>query len=946
MIVVGLKVEGRERPLGLDCPAPGFGWSYAESAERGALQSAYRIRVFSNEARAAADDADVWDSGRREGREHASVGYEGIALRSRTRYYWRVTVWDQAGRPCESGLSWWETGLLQASDWQGVWIGAPDGKSGPGRPLPLLRREFAVRPGLASARAYVCGLGHYELRLNGAKVGDRELEPGWTHYDRTCLYSVYDIAGWLTEGNNAVGLLLGNGFYNVEGGRYAKFKGSFGRPKCLAQLELRYADGTVETIASDERWRAGEGPITFSCIYGGEDYDARLEQDGWDRPGFAEDGRWEPAAAVPAPRGELRGQQAQPLKVMRRFAPVETRETKPGTWLIDFGQNFSGWPEITVAGPAGATVALVPGERLTDGGEPDQRMSGAPYRLTYTLKGDGAERWRPRFTYYGFRYVLVEGAVPLGDRSPEEAAAEAAARPVLLGIEGQMIYPDVATTGSFRCSDPMLERIHDIIGWAILSNAKSVFTDCPHREKLGWLEQVHLMGPSIMYNYDVEAALAKVLDDIRDAQQPNGMVPTIAPEYVVFQPPWDMFRDSVSWGATYVLTALDLLRRYGHAGSMRKHYDGMKRYAEYVFSRLEHGLVPHGLGDWYDVGENGPGFAQNTPVPLVETAMFCAMLAALGEIARLLGRRDDADRFAEQRAELQRAFNAAYFAPETGVYAGGSQTAQAMPLALGLAEPEHRGRVLDVLLSDIEARGWHTTAGDIGHRFVLKALAENGRSDVIYRVAKQTDHPSYGYQLAHGATTLTEAWDGPTVGKSQNHFMLGHIEEWFYQRLAGLDPAFDPAEGAFRVTVKPAVVGDLRYVEAHCGTPAGRVGVRWERRGEDGFRLRADIPANVRATVHVPAASPEAVKETGASAGKEADAGRGKAAGARPGISCERAAAGISAEVESSASEAAGAVYLRFEDGCAVFAVGSGTYVFESALAPPSPSTTPTEGRR
>jgi hypothetical protein len=912
MRVVGLRVEGRKRPLGLDCPAPGFGWSFAESAERSALQSAYRIRVYSDEARAESDNADVWDSGKRDGREHAYVVYEGIPLQSRTRYFWRVTVWDQLGRPWESETSWWETGLLHAADWQGVWIGAPEAMSAPDRPLPLLRREFVVRPGLKSARAYICGLGHYELRLNGAKVGERELEPGWTHYDRTCLYSVYDIAEWLVEGANAAGVMLGNGFYNVAGGRYAKFKGSFGRPKCLVQLELRYADGTRETIASDERWSVCEGPITFSCIYGGEDYDARLEQPGWDRPGFAENSEWARAAAVLAPRGTLRSQQAQPLKVMRRFEPAEVKRTKPGVWLIDFGQNFSGWPEIAVAGPAGSTVTLVPGERLTDN-EPDQRMSGSPYRLVYTLKGDGVERWRPRFTYYGFRYVRVEGAAPPGHRSPEDASAEAESCPVLLGIEGQMIYPDFATTGAFRCSEPMLERIHDIICQAILSNAKSVFTDCPHREKLGWLEQVHLMGPSIICNYDVESMLAKVMDDIHDAQQPNGMVPTIAPEYVVFQPPWDMFRDSVSWGASFILTPLELFRRYGNFGSMRKHYDGMKRYAEYVASRLENGLVPYGLGDWYDVGEAGPGFAQNTPVPLVETAMFYAMLTALAEISRLLDRREDAARFAGWQAELKRAFNAAYFDAGTSTYAGGSQTAQAMPLALGLVEREHRRRVLDVLVRDIEARGWHTTAGDVGHRFVLMALAENGRSDVIYRMALQTDHPSYGYQLAHGATTLTEAWDGPTVGKSQNHFMLGHIEEWFYKRLAGIDPAFDPSARAFQITVKPAVVGDLRYVDAHCGTPAGRVGVRWERLGESGFRLRADIPANTRATVHVPAVSPESARETGA--------GPGDAPGH--------------------------ASFLRYEDGCAVFAVGSGTYVFESAIGPVSAphSASPSEGR-
>ncbi|WNQ13584.1 family 78 glycoside hydrolase catalytic domain [Paenibacillus aurantius] len=873
--------EGRQCPLGLDARSPRFSWSFGASPKHARKQTAYRIVVGTTE-----NGSDAWDSGVIRSAAHTSIKYEGAALQPRQRYYWRVTVWDEAGEPAESPTAWWETGQLSESGWTGRWIGEPEAHAEE-QGMPQFRREFRLSGPFRRARAYISGLGHYELRLNGSRVGEYELDPGWTNYDKTVQYTVYDVTSLLQQGENAVGISLGNGFFHVPGGRYTKFKDSFGHPRCRMDLVVEHEDGRTETIGTDGSWTVSASPLTFSCIYGGEDYDARLEQAGWDQPGYAEDARWSPAAEVEAPEGRLLAQPAPPLKVMRRFALTGVTQPKPGTYVLDLGQNFSGWPEISVSGPAGAQIKLIPAEILTEDGLANQKWSGAPYELNYTLKGDGVEVWRPRFTYYGFRYVQLEGAAPVG----QAGAGAVSGLPVLHAIIGQMIYPDTPVVGGFRSSDEMLNRIHEVIDWAILSNMKSVFTDCPHREKLGWLEQVHLLGPSILFNYDVEALFGKVLDDIADAQTEDGLVPTTAPEYVVFKEPWQMFRDATAWGGTYVLTAWEVLQRYGSGALLERHYDGMKRYIDYLTSSADGLIIRGGLGDWYDIGPEGPGFAQNTPVPLAETAIYYGLTVVMGRIASLLGHSDEADVFASLAASIKEAFNGEYFDSGKRMYAEGSDAALAMPLAIGLAPEEHRAHLLESLVRNIAGRDYQTTAGDIGHRYVLLALSRAGRSDVIYRMTRTTDKPGYGYMIANGATTLTEAWDGPTVGKSQNHFMLGHIEEWLYSSLAGLDYRFRPEAGRMEVIVKPDMANDLAWAEAWYDLRAGRASVRWER-GEGGsITLAAEIPVNADGLIYVPA--------------EAADKVRG---------------GGTSSEL------------LRFKDGYAVYRTGSGSYTFTSRL--------------
>ncbi|UJF35629.1 family 78 glycoside hydrolase catalytic domain [Paenibacillus hexagrammi] len=858
MQVDEMFVESKICPLGVDALWPAFAWSFTDSSERMQMQTAYRIIVSRDESNLKRNFGEIWDSGKIFSKKNVHILYKGSSLQSRARYYWKVQIWDQKKRMTESPVSWWEMGLVHESDWSAMWIGESESISGERTAMPLFRHAFNLNKPIASARAYVSGLGHYELRINGKKVGDSVLEPGWTHYDKTCLYCVHDVTEVLNEGPNAIGVMLGNGFFHVAGGRYTKFKHSFGTPRCLIQLEVTFTDGDYIQIGSGRNWHTAPGPITFSSIYGGEDYDSRRLQADWDQPRFAPNEQWKQAVEVKRPAGKLKAQAITPLKVMETFQPAHITQPVPGVYVVDFGQNFSGWVEICAKGRSGSQITLSPAEVVKDTGTVNQKWTGSPYKFTFILNGDDEEEtWAPRFSYYGFRYLQIEGAI-----FPDSASSDTDI-PVLLRVEGQMIYPDTKVRGNFLSSDLMLNRTHDLINRAILSNMKSIFTDCPHREKLGWLEQVHLMGPSVAFNYDAESLFIKTMEDIRDAQLPDGMVPTTAPEYVVFSDQWRCFRDSVSWGAAYVLVGWNLLHTYGNSRILTEHYEGMKAYIDYLTNSSDRLIIQTGLGDWYDVGDSTPGFVQNTPVSHTETAMFYHIVDVFAQIASLLNYSEDAVKYGLLREDIKSSFNETFFDLETHQYATGSQTSNAMPLVLGLVQEPFREKVLSHLIKDIHLRGYHTTAGDIGHRYVLLALAQNGRSDIIFEMTRQTGHPSYGYQLAHGATTLTEAWDGPTVGKSQNHFMLGHLEEWLYSGLAGIQFRYDTDFESYQISIQPALPAGLDEVTAEYLLLAGRIHVSWKRSGPNRLNLRVTIPANCVADIYVPTASVNSVLESG-----------------------------------------------------------------------------------
>jgi hypothetical protein len=896
LLPVQLRCEFAEDPLGVDVAQPRLfwklegaqllNWNELGGAARAQRQSAYQVLVASSVGRLDAGKGDLWDSGKVNADETIHILYGGQPLKSSQKVFWQVRVWDQDGQVSSwSRRATWTMGLLAGADWQGKWIsaeGAAAGGKPPGWQTLLLRREFAVKPGLARALVHLCGLGQYELFLNGQQAGHDLLSPGWTKYDKTCLYETHDVTRLLLAGANTVGLILGNGMYNVQGGRYLKFKGSFGPPKAIAQLVLDYEDGTAEVLATDERWHTAPGPITFSCIYGGEDYDARLEPRGWDLPAFAEAG-WAPAKVVEGPGGQLKGLScaAPPLQAFEVLKPVNYKPLGPGVAVYDLGQNASLMPRLSVAGPPGAVVRIIPAELLKPDGSVDRgSCGGGACYWQYTLAGGATEQWFPKFFYHGCRYLQVDCTASAGGELPR-----------LQSLEGVVVHSASPAVGEFNCSNELFNRIRTLVRWAQRSNMMSLMTDCPHREKLGWLEEDHLNGPSLRFEFDLARLFTKAMNDMADSQRPNGLVPDIAPEYVVFD---GGFVDSPEWGSAFILVPWQQYEFTGDLALLRTHYDAMKRYVAYLGSRATNHIVSHGLGDWYDLGPNPPGVAQLTPVPLTATAFYFYDAWVLSQAAERLGKTDDARQFSKLAADIRAAFNERFFNPATGQYASGSQCANALPLVMGLAEPAHRPSVLAAIVKDVRARGNALTAGDVGYRYLLRALAEGGRSDVIFDMNNQSEKPGYGYQLKQGATSLTEAWDAGR-GSSQNHFMLGQIMEWFYHDLAGI--SCDPAGPGFKkIVIKPAMVGDVTWAKAVFNSIRGDIVSSWTRSGAS-CTLMVLIPPNTTATVFVPAKSASEVTENGVLAGRSR-----------------------------------GVKFLRQEAGQAVYEIGSGPYSFRSRL--------------
>jgi alpha-L-rhamnosidase len=529
-------------------------------------------------------------------------------------------------------------------------------------------------------------------------------------------------------------------------------------------------------------------------------------------------------------------------------------------------------PRLRVAGPAGSTVRLTPAEVTNADGTIFRGTMGRAARGSswwqYTKATDGEETWFPRFYYVGSRYLQVEtfppGEVPT--RFEDFAEARASGRvvppeqlPHLVSLEAVIVHANTAPTGQFATANPRLNQIRDLVRWAQRSNMVSILTDCPHREKLGWIEQFHLNGPAIRYEFDVARIFTKAMLDMADAQTDEGLIPNIAPEYTQFK---GAFRGAAEWGAAFIVVPWQQYLFDGDVELLRTHYAAMKRYVAYLESRTVDGILSDGLGDWYDLDLATPGRAGLTPAPVTATAMYYVDTDTLARIAAVLGQQDDAVVFTKKAAAIRARYLEKFYVPATGTYGTGSQASLAIPLVAGIVEPAHRAAVLAALTRDVEQRGY-ATAGDIGFRSLLQALAANGRSDVIYRLINQDEKPGYAYQIKQGATSLTEAWDA-NRGVSQNHFMLGQITEWFYQDLAGI--TVDPAAPGFKhILVRPQPVADLAWVDASYDSVRGRISTRWERRG-DRFLLTVSIPANTSATISIPSRDGTAVTEGGSTA--------------------------------------------------------------------------------
>jgi len=871
--VANLQCEYKNDPMGIETASPKLNWQL-QSAERNVMQTAYRVLVSDDVETLNKNIGNIWDSRRINSSTSIEIGYTGKPLISTKTYYWKVMVWDNNQQVSAwSDVAKWQMGLMKSIDWAGAkWIAyaqmpdsmrmvpfaagkGPKGLSPANDVLPLLRKMFTIRKPVKKATMYICGLGHFDMSLNGNKVGDHFLDPGWTQYDKQALYVPFDLTGKLVQGTNALGVMLGNGFYYIpRDKRYRKMTGAYGYPKMICRLVIEYKDGSVSNLISDESWKTAPGPITFTSIYGGEDYNANLEQPGWNTGNF-NDAKWQNAITVTG-SPQLNAQAADPLKIMQEFTPVSKKNIGNNVWVYDLGQNASGIPQITVQGKKGDTVRIIPAELIHPDGSANQAGSGKAHYYNYILKGDGPETWHPQFTYYGFRYLQVEGAVPQGEANPNQL-------PVLLDIRGLHTRNSAATVGDFSCSSDLFNSTFKLIDWAIKSNMASLFTDCPHREKLGWLEEAHLVGGSLRYNYDIHRLALKCINDMRLAQTSEGLVPEIAPEFTQFGEP---FRDSPEWGSNSIILPWYVYEWYGDKDVLVDNYDMMKRYIDYLGTKADHYILTQGLGDWYDQGPKAPGYSQQTPKGITATAFYYYDLDILANVAKLLGKTQDVAGYKTLVAQVKQAYNKAFFNTQTKEYGTGSQTANAISVYMGLVEPRDKAAVIDNIVKELKEHGNSLTAGDIGFRYLLKALDDAGRSDVIFDMNSRSDVPGYGYQLAHGATSLTESW-GALPQVSNNHLMLGHIMEWFYGSIGGIRSA--PGTIAMnKIEIKPEPVGDLTYAKATYQSPYGTMATDWKKTNNK-FDLKVQIPANTNAVIYLPAQKGAVITEDGKPINKE-----------------------------------------------------------------------------
>ena len=868
--VYDLTCEQQRQAIGIDSPAPRFSWKI-NAQTRGFEQRGYRILVASDINLLKQNVGDVWDSGEISSDTSILIPFEGKPLKSACTYYWKVRITDRDGNASDWSVpQTFTTGLFAEKDWNGAhWIALENDREKIVPALhfpeaekklkdkrvgdylmPQFRKEFVLKgKEVEQALIYISGLGHFELFLNGKKIGNHFLDPGWTMYDKEALYVTFDVTSYLKEKNNTIGVMLGNGFYNIPNERYYKITGSYGAPKMKMNAVIRYTDGSVQNIVTDKEWKASASPLTYSSIYGGEDYDATREETGWKRSGF-DDRKWENALIVDVPI-RLTAQIGTHLGIRDRLPTVKYYKNAKGYWLYDLGQNFSGIVRLKVKGAKGNTVLLRPAELLNPDSTVNQSASGEPYYFRYTLKGSHeTETWQPQFSYYGFRYVQVEGAVPMGSENKSGL-------PEIIELEGLHTCNQAEEKGTFVCSNPMFNKIYHLIDWAMRSNMASVLTDCPHREKLGWQEEHHLMQYSLQYRYDLSSLYPKIMRDLKASQLENGTIPTIAPEYVRFA---DGFEDTPEWGSSFIISPWYLYKWYGDTRPIKEYYPYMKKYLDYLGSRAQNHIVAYGLGDWFDIGPGTPGNSQLTSNGITATAIYYYDTKLLEKMAQLLGEKDDEARFTALAQQIKKAYNDTFYHKDKGYYDRNSQTANAISLYMGLTETSERPRVLQSLVNDIRSRNNALTAGDIGYRYVLRALEAEGKTDVIYDMNKKYDVPGYGWQLAHGATALTESWQAYGF-VSNNHFMLGHLMEWLFSGLGGIRQQ-DESVAFKKILIDPQVVGDITSAATTYESPYGNISCEWKIENGN-YTLHVTIPANATAQIILPAKHIENVTEYG-----------------------------------------------------------------------------------
>ncbi len=895
ILLKNLQTEMLVNPEGIDAKKPRLSWEIY-SSQRSVEQTAYQVLVASTPEKLAADEGDLWNSGKVASGESVLVAYNGERLESRDDCYWKVKVWTNKGESSWSEGAYWSMGQLNYSDWWGRWIGMD-------RSFPwdredkfarlsarYFRKEFETPKEIKQAKVYIMGLGLYELYINGQRIGDQVLAPSPTDYSENVKYNTFDVTEELRKGKNVIGTILGNGRFYTMRQDYKPYKiKTFGYPKMLLNLVIEYTDGTSERIRTDSSWKmTADGPIRTNNEYDGEEYDARKEMPGWNKVGFDES-QWLQAEYVQEPTGTLEAQMNENMKVMETIKPVSVKQLKPGTYIVDMGQNMTGWVRMKVKGKSGEKVTLRFAEVLNENGEIEvENLRDARATDVYILKGGEEEVWEPSFVYHGFRYVEVTGYP---------------GKPAVDDFEGRVVYDAMATVGAFKTSSSVLNQVFKNAYWGIRGNYKGMPVDCPQRnERQPWLGDRPTSAYGESFIFDNGKLYAKWLDDIKNAQKEDGSIPDVAPAY------WRYYSDNMSWAGTYLFIADMLYQQYGNVKPLEKHYPSMKKWLQYMqdlYMTEDFILTKDSYGDWCAPPatiEEGRGMNANVknPSQLISTAYHYKYLQMMQRFARLTGNEEDIKGYQATAEKVKKAFNDKFFHADSAYYGDNKLTDNLLALYFGLVPEKHKEALLNTIVNIIEVEnGGHLSTGVVGTQWLLRSLTEYGRSELAYKLAVNTTYPSWGYMVENGATTIWELWNGNTAAPNMNSYnhvmMLGDLIIWDFEHLAGIKSSLENP-GFKRIVMNPLKLEDLDYVDASYHSIHGLIKSGWKK-DKKRFSWNISIPGNTRAEVHIPARSQNVVKEGG-----------------------------------KALTSADGVKFLRMEGDRAVFEVGSGEYSFTSAM--------------
>ncbi len=888
-----LRCEMLVNPQGIDVTQPRLSWQINSSA-RNVKQTAYEVLVASSLTKLAANQGDLWTSGKVNSGESIMVNYQGKALKSGMLYFWKVKVYTNNGESNWSQPARWSMGLLQPADWKAKWIGWEKGFAWDSiakfsrLSARYYRKEFVAASQVKRATVYISGLGHYVLYVNGAAIGDQVLAEMPTDYNKSVQYSTYDVTTSVKAGKNAIATVLGNGRYFTMRPIYKPKKvKEFGFPKMLLQLDIEYQDGHHQLVVSDQTWRmTADGPIRSNNEYDGEEYDARKELTGWTQVGY-KDAKWFKPELAPVPTGKLVAQMSEPIKVMQTLMPQKITELKPGTWIMDMGQNMTGWIKFKVKGKRGDKVTLRFAETLQkDGSLYVANLRDAKVTDIYTLKGGAEETWHPVFVFHGFRYVEVTGYP---------------GKPTASNFTGEVVYDALATIGSFETSNDVINQVYKNTWWGVAGNYKGMPIDCPQRnERMPWLGDRATGSLGESFIFDNEKLYAKWLNDIEESQTADGAIPDVAPAY------WNYYSDNMTWPGTYILIADMLYKQYGDLRPVELHYASMKKWLTYMRTKYmkDYIVTKDKYGDWCVPPESlelihAKDSSRTTDGQLIATAYYHRMLFLMKRFAKLLNKEQDAQEFLALSVKIADAFNAKFYNAQTQQYDNGTVTANLLPLYFDITPVANRKAVFNNIVQRVLTTDkGHIGTGVIGTQWLMRCLTEYGRPDLSYRLATNKDYPSWGYMAERGATTIWELWNGDTANPSMNsgnHVMLlGDLIVWYYQNLAAIKAGISQP-GFKQIIMKPTTVDGLKFVTASYQTPYGLVKSAWKKGSN--FTWDISIPANATALISIPAKSVDNVTEGG-----------------------------------KRATTDEGLKFVKMDGGMAVFEAGSGNYSFKSAL--------------